>query len=440
MKKKTAYQEFICSIQPKLKPVSAAAINWGFKNCFERRGVIRRKTAHCLECGHSWKPAGDITKLFKKCTCPECGSSLKMEQEPGKLRNSEAAYYDVITTIGDIQVVRLFFLTQFCKVGAPAKYQATEVIQHFLNEKAEIATFSMKANSMSYAYDQWIYSSKLELETSEGTRAINRSYIGAYKSYPRQKVIPILTRNGYTGNTCGHGSHVFFKILITQPEIETLLKAGQFSLIENWRTSKPHWDSIKICLRNGYHVQDATIWTDYLELLKRYKKDLRNSVYVCPADLHTEHNALMKRRNKEVEEIRRRQEYALRIANEEEKKRKEAAMQENQQKYAELKSKFFSIGFTDGKYTVSVLQNVEEFKKESDALNHCVFGNEYYKKPDSLILSARIDGEPIETAEISLKDFRIVQCRGYDNKPTLHHREILRLINRNLNKIRKVAG
>jgi len=78
-----------------------------------------------------------------------------------------------------------------------------------------------------------------------------------------------------------------------------------------------------------------------------------------------------------------------------------------------------------------------EFLKEGTLLKHCLFVNEYFAKKDSLILSARIDNQPIETIEVCLSKIKVVQARGLHNEPTEHHNEIIDLVNANLNKIGK---
>ena len=69
--------------------------------------------------------------------------------------------------------------------------------------------------------------------------------------------------------------------------------------------------------------------------------------------------------------------------------------------------------------------------------NICVFGSEYYKKADTLILSARIDDEIIETVEVDLRTLKVVQCHGKYNKDTEYHDRIINLVNSNAKLIRK---
>ena len=55
-----------------------------------------------------------------------------------------------------------------------------------------------------------------------------------------------------------------------------------------------------------------------------------------------------------------------------------------------------TLYWTDGLIIVKVLQSVDEFYEEGKAMHHCVYTNAYYNDENSLILSARIDGERIE--------------------------------------------
>ena len=70
-------------------------------------------------------------------------------------------------------------------------------------------------------------------------------------------------------------------------------------------------------------------------------------------------------------------------------------------------------------------------------MHHCVYWNGYYRKDDSLILSATIDGKRIETVEVSLSKLTVVQSRGVCNKNTSYHARIIDLVNRNMSLIQQ---
>lgn len=71
--------------------------------------------------------------------------------------------------------------------------------------------------------------------------------------------------------------------------------------------------------------------------------------------------------------------------------------------------------------------------EEGIAMHHCVGG--YYNRPQSLILSAKVDGKRVETIEVDLNSYRVVQSRGLQNKSTKYHDRIVSLVNKNMNEI-----
>ena len=101
--------------------------------------------------------------------------------------------------------------------------------------------------------------------------------------------------------------------------------------------------------------------------------------------------------------------------------------------------KFFDLEFKKGNISITVLKSIDEFKEEGDELKHCVYTNEYYLKEKSLILSAKVDGHRAETIELKLPELKIEQSRGLKNQPTKHHDTIIKLVESNLEKIRKIV-
>ncbi|WP_279129939.1 PcfJ domain-containing protein [Alistipes finegoldii] len=213
-----------------------------------------------------------------------------------------------------------------------------------------------------------------------------------------------------------------FCALLRDSRAETLLKAGYITLLKHFATTAckidDYWPSIRIVLRNGYPITDAGTWCDYIDLLRFFDKDLRSARYVCPANLRTEHNryVLLKmeyyRKQKEQERIREAMQY--------------------EERYKEEKGRFFGIDLTDGKIHVRVLDSIEQIRQEGEAMHHCVFTNDYHKKTDSLILSATMEGERLETVEVSLSRLTVVQSRGICNTSSPYHKQIVALVQRNM--------
>ena len=206
-----------------------------------------------------------------------------------------------------------------------------------------------------------------------------------------------------------------------------MLKAGQGELLKyfvhrDFRNIDTYWNSIRICIRNGYTIEDGSMWCDYITQLHFFGKDTNSPKYVCPNNLHQQHDLYMKKRRAYNER--------------EELERKRQKARENEAKFKELKGKFFGIAFTDGIIQVRVLESVDEYMEEGRAMHHCVFDGSYFLRPESLVLSATIDGNRVETVEISLKTLKVVQSRGVCNQNTEHHDRIVKLVKKNMKQIR----
>ena len=52
-----------------------------------------------------------------------------------------------------------------------------------------------------------------------------------------------------------------------------------------------------------------------------------------------------------------------------------------------------------------------EYYEEGTKQDICVFGAGYYRKENTLILSARIDGQIVETVEVDLRTLKVVQSK-----------------------------
>ena len=98
---------------------------------------------------------------------------------------------------------------------------------------------------------------------------------------------------------------------------------------------------------------------------------------------------------------------------------------------------FLDLEIKEDDIVIRPLQSVSQFYQEGKAMHHCVYANEYYKKKDCLILSARVAGKRKETIEVNLKTFKVVQSRAVCNKNSEYHDKIIKLMNKNMNLIRQ---
>lgn len=423
MRPKTKMQKEIVGLSRNLPEITRTQIEYAFKHCFThfsyrtKNGVVN----DCMECGHRWESKTPQVDSVHGCTCPKCGE--KLQTKDTRLRTYKASnYFCILTTCRQYQVVRYFYISKKCKVGESAKFQIREVVQRWVSPQGHVETRARLRAPFCYYSDVWSLDSSMELRR-------NYYNIPAQCLYNRKKIIPELKRNGFTGDFYGITPVDLFTAILNDSKKETLLKSGQtpmlrYSINANLKIDT-YWQSIKICIRNGYIIEDASLWTDYIDLLMYFGKDTNNAKYVCPKNLKQEHDRFLEKKRKIVvrEELKRKIEDAI----------KSEAL------YVEQKGRFFGLSFTDGEILVKVIESVVEFAEEGIAMHHCVFDNKYYLKEGSLILSATIEGKRIETVEVSLDTMKVVQSRGVCNSDTEYHKRIVDLVNKNIHLIQKVA-
>lgn len=421
MKPQNKFQREVVEASKSLPKLTKEQIEWGYTNGIEHIGHRTEKgVMTCTKCGHSWQGAGHLVSILTDCNCPNCNTRLKVETTKKRMFNNRY-YMTIITTHKGYQVLRSVMLFYSAKLGEATKYDYSEVMQRWIAPNGKHCTLAKLRQTMGNCYiDSWIYHTDIELR-SESTN--NKFYINIYDKiytgviYPQQQLIPELKRTGIKKRNFNQKPFDVYKALLKDSRMETLLKSGQLSLFkaflsDTYRKLDNYWASIRICIRNGYKIKDATLWFDYIDYLRFFDKDLHNAKCVCPSDLHREHDRYMHKKakadaQKEIEKL-----------------------QEKEEAFREAKAKFFGLTFSDGLIQVRVLESVEEIVLEGKLMHHCVGG--YYSKTDSLILSACIDGKKIETIEISLSKLQVIQSRGVCNKNTKYHNQIINLVERNI--------
>lgn len=424
MKPHTITEKRLTELSASLAPITPEIHKWAENNIFLKWGVLSRGKFHCLDCANSWKPESEKQSLkFTKCS--SCNGKLKMHG-CNQVHFKEIEYSAVVTCVAEFQVVRIICSQKQMKKNCIPSYSHTEVMQHFIDPKGVVRTLSRSTNPFSHAYDAWQYYTALEMRPKDFQNS-PKYRINPYRIYPRTKILPALKRNGFKTAFYTIAPQVLLSALLNDPCAETLLKNSQSSWLRYYLQSpdqhiKRNWQAVKVCFKNNYKVSDFGIWEDYMELLRWFKKDITSALYVCPENLNLEHDKLVQRKI----EIQRKK-YLIKMR---------AEIQQAQGLYFEEKKQFFGLCFSESDITITVLENVAEFMEEDDNLKHCVFTNEYYKKKDSLLFSARIDNKPVETIEISLSKMEIAQCRGTKNNKSPHHKIIMELMQKNLYQIR----
>ena len=419
---RTPIQQEVARLSKRLPRLTEDQRAYAFRHCFKHY-VHRTKGGilTCTECGYRWKSEHRLAESLCGCTCPHCGKELEVTDSRNRvLKDTE--YFSIITTCKHYQVIRFFIVHLERKVCHPAKYSITEVVQRWITPDGETETVARLRCMHRFFYDMWAECSRMEIRGNNKHHAYD---INPICTYPRQRFIPEVKRNGFKGEYHSILPYDLFKAILSDSRAETLLKAGQYPMLHHYVRSSfdigQYWASVKICIRNGYIISNGSIWRDTINLLRHFGKDTNSPKYICPSNLNAEHDRLVMKRQKQLEREMT-----------EEERRKARKDEEN---YLKAKGKFFGLVFSDNLILVRVIESVAEMITEGTLMHHCV--GDYHNQKDSLILSATIDGKRIETVEVSLKTLEVVQSRGLCNENTEYHDRIVNLVNSNVNLIRQ---
>ena len=418
MKPRNKFEKAVLSESKHLRPITKAQSKWAFRECIDHFAYrLSKGRTTCMDCGHSWA----MEKPTDTCTCPHCRARLQVRTTfERKIRQKQ--YFTILTTCGEYQVLRMFLLSVEMEKGCKASLYTIEIGQYWWNSQGRKTIIAIQRVLGRYI-DTFSYCSPMAVRNdNEAYRHISYSPI-----YPKFKTTEAFRRNGFRDDFHDIAPTVLIPALLSDSRAETLMKAGRTEhlkyFLDNSRTFDACWQSYKIATRNGYEIEDISLWCDYVDMLRRLGKDIHSPKYVCLTDLHREHDL----RQSELRKQREKEEKAKIL---------KKAM-EDEKCFHELKSKFFGISFTDGTIQVHVLESVQEYLDEGVAMHHCVFDNAYYLKENSLILSATIEGKRIETIEVNLDTLKVMQSRGVCNKNTEYHEQIVNLVNANRKLIRQ---
>ena len=416
MKPRNKFEQAVLAQSKYLRPITKAQRQWAFRECIDHFAYrLPKGNTTCMDCGHSWQ----MIEPTERCTCPQCGAGLEViTTRARKLKQRQ--YFTVLTTSGRYQVLRMYLLIAGMEKGYQASSSVMEIGQYWWDECGRQSIVAVQ-RTMGHYIDSFAYYSPMAIRRdNEAYRFVARCPL-----CPKVKLSDTLKRNGFEGKCYGIAPTSFIPALLTDSRAETLMKAGRTEhlryFLSRARKIDEYWPAYKITLRRGYDITDIALWCDYVDMLKKLGKDTHNAHYVCPEDLQQAHDEVHRK-------LRARQE-----REQEEHKRQKA--QEDEARFQKLKAPFFGITFTDGTIQVRVLESVQEYIEEGQALHHCVFTNEYHLKEKSLILSARIEGKRVETIEVSLETMQVMQCRGLQNKNTEYHERIIELVHQNMKQI-----
>ena len=435
MKPKNKYQENVLNLSHKLPSVSEKQKQWAYEHCFDKIGLYTKNQVWCLCCGEVYQRRDGMSEAKRYTVCPKCGKRIELIFSR-KRTLEEERYFLILNTSKGFQVCRHFLVRKKAykiQVEGCTKINFTinEVQQNWIDEKGKETLIKRSRMYHSFGGYYWDFGRPMELRGRE-SNMYNRIFLHSDAIYPYKNILPKIKRNGYVGRRNSLPVSELFKMLLTDREAEMLKKNNQNSLLEyKWRRdvsefSMPFFHSIKIANRNKYIVKDASMWYDYLRLLEYFNLDTHNAKYVCIPNMAEEHDRLLAKMK--------------RIEEKKELEKKIAEAKKWEKEYKEEKERFFDICFGDDEIEITAIKSVAEMAEEGQVMHHCVYSMGYFRKPESLILTAKNkEGERIETIEIDLNTFKVVQSRGRYNSVTDKHDKILKLVEANISAIKVVA-
>ena len=436
MRPRNKTEQLFVRLAAKLPPVTARQREWAYRHCFSGVASYLRhgRKIKCLCCGAetTWpKPFFDSFLDVDEYDCIDCDRSMRLVDKKTIPTLTERKFMNVITTFRGYQVIRTFEVCRDNYRNRNTVYSIHEIFQNWiLDDGTEVITsrpYTRSAFCLAFNYNG-DYSIKQHNASRSGYYQMEDLFDNCGVTlYPLIRVTPRVRRNGWCSRLTDYRNFIAMTDaiiwLLKCPTAEMLCKTGQFDLflhmVREAKTELKFRHSVCIANRRGYIVRDASMWLDMLEMAEELHLDTHNPAIVCPDNLKRVHDRLLAR----VSRIHARKEAQERS--------REIAKEES--RYIADKGQYFNIRLKDETgLTVSVIPSVSEIFEEGHTMHHCVYANKYHCKSDSLILSARDkDNNRLETVELSLKTFKVLQSRARFNKTTEYHKRIISLVETN---------
>lgn len=420
MKPRNKKQEQILAMSGQLRPLTTAQKQWALTHTINNYALkFKKGKAVCLICGHEWEAKEGM------CRCPHCGAKVEVKATTQRVVR-ERSYFNIVTTVKDFQVIRMFLMIVEFRKGMKANPGFVEIGSYWIDKHGHTTVVGLQ-RTLGHYIDSFALGSPLEIRQS------NEAFyhIAGQWVYPHIRVTEIIKRNGFKNYPFFIHPVTLFKQLLTNPKAETLMKSGDMELLRhlcrNPLEVDKYWDTIKVAKRAGYKVKDSQMWFDYIHMLDRMGRDLHSPTLVAPKDLKAVHDEYVAKAERQ------------RIKEQKEKDRQQAI--KDQKEFEELKSPYFGLEMTDGEIKIHMLDTIDEYYEVGTSQRLCVASSKYYLKSNSLVFVAVISNKVVATVEISLEDYSIIQCRAFANGVCEYQDRIAKIISDNIKMIaeRKIA-
>lgn len=343
-----------------LSPLTPLQKRWAYSKTIDHYAYrLKSGKATCMDCGHEWTENG---KGFIRC--PHCGATLEVKDTLERVRRDKS-YFNVITTSGAYQVVRMFLMIVEMRKGMKANPAYLEIGQYWIDTKGRATVVGLQ-RTLGYYIDSFAFGSPLEIRHNND---VFRHIAGEYV-YPKMRVTDTIRRNGFKSGI--HGIHPvdLFQQLLSNPHAETLMKSGDIAMLRylchHPQEVDKYWSSIKVAKRAGYNIKDPQMWFDYIKMLERNGRDLHSPSLVAPSDLKAAHDEYVVKVNRQREKERRAEERQKAI--------------EDKAQFEELKSRYFGLMMTDGEIEIHSIDSIDEYYEIGNRQSICCGSAKYFLK------------------------------------------------------------
>lgn len=443
MRPRTETERRLCEYANLLPPLEREIQEWGFglfkPEAYHWRHRGNKHEIWCQCCGHREQvdPVWEVLAITEEWTCPHCGKTCKVRRKNvDSTPETIARWVSVIDVRFGLQVVRTFEVYRDNSEKGETQYYVKEMYQNWVTEKGTEIITSRPSSSVFYRFS-W-QNGPYEIKKHGGcydAYATEDNYL-----YPRAKVAGYIREKGLDARMVKKFARMrlpFPSCLgkwMNEPYYETLWKsgdrAGEDKLFKYFMTGRAqldkYKDSIRIARRHGYIWSgEVGLWIDYVGELRELGMDDRSPKYLCPKYLMEAHRETSRRIQ------------AKRNAEQEAKEKKEIAQRE--EAYGKHIAPYLGLCFITGDIEIRPLPTVMSVYEEGKAMHHCIYRMKYWQRTDTLLMSARDkEGKRLESIEVNLRDYKVLQSRGLQNQPTEQHDTIVNLIKKNMNQIKQI--
>lgn len=425
MKPTTRLQFRIEESSKDLPDITGRQLEWAKKQALDKMFIYDRgRQKWCGKCGHVWTEERTNRKRLR---CPNCGK-LSYRYSSGCESQKQVTFISTISVVKGIQLIRCYEIILRCKKGGEPVFNHCEVARNWITPDLK-----MTAYTRTQTFKGYCWTSNLTLRgtfTPSIYRRINFT-ISTQVCPIGKRFIPELARIG--ADRCTDFSYEDIERIKSYPIFETALKLGYGKAAERLMDIRRRdlLPALKIAIRHGYHINNASMWADTLEMLLRLKKDIRNPVFVCPENLKEAHDKWMKIIRAKDERIQRERLREQQIWEQERLQRFKVDSENNEAEYRKKKGKYLGIKIEANGITMSVIPTVADFLKIGSDMHICIFTNEYYKRDNSLIIIAKKRDKIQAVMELALDTGKCIQSRTKCNEVPKDNNMLVKMLESN---------